>query len=142
MSTFTASLHQSQVRELHAGLQTASSKITLAVTGTASSVVLLAKVPNQARIHDFVWYLVDAGANNTWKLGLQYPTDKATSESALLTTTANTGGANLRPSGLTMPVRVSFTATEGAQYAWVIATCTAAISASADQRFSLFYDKV
>ena len=141
MSTFTASLHQSQVREVHAGLQAASSKITIAVTGTASSVVLLAKVPNQAWIHDFVWYAVDAGANNSWKLGIQYPTDKATSESALLAETVNTGGAALRPSGLKLPFKVSFTATTGEQFAWIVATTVVAISASADQVFSVIYDK-
>ena len=140
MSTFTASQHQSQVRELHSGLQSMSSKITVAVTGTASSVVLLAKVPNGCWIKDFVWYAIDAGGNNTWKLGIQYPTDKATSESALLTTTANTAGVQMRPSGLTIPFLVSFTATEGVQYAWVAATSVVAISASANQVFSVFYE--
>ena len=140
MSTFTASQHQSQVRELHSGLQSMSSKITVAVTGTASSVVLLAKVPNGCWIKDFVWYAIDGGTNNTWKLGIQYPTDKATSESALLAETANTAGAALRPSGLKLPFLVSFTATEGVQYAWVAATSVVAISASANQVFSVFYE--
>lgn len=141
MSTFTASLHQSEPREIHAGLQSASSKITIGVTGTASSVVLLAKIPNGVWIKDFVWYAVDAGANNSWKLGIQYPTDKATSESALLAETVNTTGAALRPSGLKLPFLVSFTSTEGEQFAWVAATSVVAISASADQVFSVFYEK-
>lgn len=142
MTTFTASLQQSQPRELHAGLQAASSAVTIAVTGTASSVILLAKVPNQCMIHDFVWYAVDAGTNNSWKLGIQYLTDKATSESALLTNTVNTLGVALRPSGLKLPFKVSFTETENTNYAWIIATTVVAISASADQRFSVFYDKI
>ncbi len=139
MSTFTASQHQSEPRTVHAGQQSVSSRLDVAGTGTASSVALLVKVPNGAVIDDFIWYAADAGGDNTWKVGVQYPTDKATSESALMAETANSGGVNFRGSNAKLPFTVSFTSNTGETYAWVIATCTAALSGSALQKMTLFY---
>lgn len=142
MATFTSSELTSQVRELHAGLQSKSSSLTVAVTGTASSVVYLAKIPDQATIVDFIWHVVDAGANNTWKLGLQLPEGSASTtvtESALLAETASTAGVTMRPAGLKLPYKVSISDTCVQRWAWIQGVCTAAISASADQRFSVIY---
>lgn len=141
MTTFTASLHQSQPRKVHAGMNVASSKITIAVTGTASSVVLLAKIPNGAVIHDFTMFVDDAGADNVWKLGLLLPEGVSGSttvtESALMSDTASTLAPTMRATGGKLPYKVSFTDTE--RFAWIQAVATIAISASADLRFSVYY---
>lgn len=148
MSTFTASEWTSGVRELHAGVMQKSSKITIAVTGTASSVVLLCKVPHGATIFDYIWSAIDGGTNNTWKLGLQLPLLDSTgsqswtvTESALQTETANTGGAIYRPLIGKLPLRVSISDNVTQRWAWVIGVCTAAISASACQNFTLMYSQ-
>lgn len=141
MATFTASLHNTGVKKLHAGANVVTSVLAVAATGTASTVFLLAKVPNGAVITDWVYYQADAGANNTVKLGLQLPEGLSGSwtvtESALMTETANTAGVNFRASNVKTPYKVSFTDTE--RFAWVIAVNTAAISASALGRFTIEY---
>lgn len=140
MATFTASLHQSQPRAIHAGMNVASSKITIATTGTASSVVLLAKIPNGAVIHDFTLYVDDAGTDNIWKLGVLLPEGTASTtvtESALMSDTASTLAPTMRATGGKLPYKVSFTDTE--RFAWIQAVATIAISASADLRFSVYY---
>ena len=142
MSTFTASELTSTVRELHTGVIAKSSRLTLAVTGTASSVVLLAKVPDQATIIDFIFYVDDGGADDTWKLGLQLPEGSASTtvtESALMTETASTLGPTLRPIGGKLPYKVSISDTCVQRWAWVQAVNTVAISATATMAFTLIY---
>lgn len=146
MATFTASELTSQVRELHAGLQSKSSRLTAAVTGTASSVFYLCKVPHGATILDFLWYAADGGANQTYKLGLQLPMDEGSgtqtftvTESALSGDQSNTGGATLRGQGNKLPYVVSLSDSVIQRWAWVQAVASAAISASATMNFSLIY---
>lgn len=148
MSTFTASELTSTVRDMPSGVQQKSSKITIAVTGTASSVVLLAKVPHGATIVDYIWSTIDGGTNNTWKLGIQYPLLDASgsqsttvTESALQTETANTAGAIFRPLIGKLPYRVSISDNVTQRWAWVIGVCSAAISASACQNFTVIYSQ-
>lgn len=146
MATFTASELTSSVRSVHAGAQSKSSKLTVAVTGTASSVFYLAKVPHGATITDFVFFVDDAGDDNTWKLGLRLPHAEAggsntftVTESALLTETAATLAPTLRPAGGKLPYRVSISDNVIQRWAWIQATAVVAISASADIRFSVIY---
>lgn len=146
MATFTASELTSTVRELHAGVQAKSSKLTVAVTGTASSVFYLAKVPDGATITDFLFFIDDAGADNTWKLGLQLPHAEAggsntftVTESALLTETAATLAPTLRPAGGKLPYRVSISDNVIQRWAWIQAVATVAISASANMNFTVVY---
>ena len=146
MSTFTASQLTSEVRVLHAGVQAKSSKLTVATTGTASSVFLLTKVPHGATITDFIFFIDDAGADNTWKLGLQLPMAEAggsntftVTESALLTETAATLAPTLRPSGGKLPYRVSISDNVIQRWAWIQAVAVVAISASANMNFTVVY---
>lgn len=146
MSTFTASQLTTNVKSGHIGVQSVASKLTVAVTGTASTVFLLGKVPHGANILDFAIYMVDAGANNTWKIGLQMPHAETggsntftVTESALMTETANTAGVMFRHSGLKLPYRVSISDNVSQRWAWIQAVCTAAISASADVRTTVIY---
>lgn len=146
MATFTASELTSVVRVNEKGLQGKSSRLTVAVTGTASSVFYLAKVPHGATITDFLFFVDDAGADNTWKLGLQLPHAEAggsntftVTESALLTETAATLAPTLRPAGGKLPYRVSISDNVIQRWAWVQATAVVAISASADIRFTVVY---
>jgi hypothetical protein len=146
MSTFTASELTTSVKSGHIGVQSASSKLTLAVTGTASSVVYLCKVPHGATIVDFAVYCIDGGTNNTWKIGLQMPHAEAggsntftVTESALQTETANSAGAMFRWSSTKLPYRVSISDNVIQRWARVMMVCTAAISATAEIRSTILY---
>jgi len=142
MSTLTASLAQSEPRTLHAGMNVARSGVADTTTRTAASTFLLAKVPHGAAIVDFMFYVDDgAGASQTWQLGIQYPTDKAASASALLAVTSTTGITHMRGvnGATTLPFGVSWTDSTVEQFAWVTANNGVATSASCDIRFTLFY---
>ncbi len=146
MTTFTASLHQSQPREVHVGLQSASSKLTTALTGTAASTFLLAKVPNGAHIKDFHFFADDAGANQTWTLGIQKPegsTSGSTTVDAtalLAATSTSSSETTMRPAGGLLPVKVSISDEALPRWAWIVAVNGAAISASVDMTFVVQYD--
>lgn len=140
MATFTASQLASEVKEAHTGLQAATGILTASVTGTASSVFKLVKVPNQATIVDFTWYMEDGGANQTYKLGLRLPYSDTTTvtESCLSSDLSSTGGQTHR-GGIKLPYHVSFTNNAEQQWAWIEAVAAANISASAVHRFTVFY---
>lgn len=146
MSTFTASELTSAIKAGHTGVQNATSRLTLAVTGTASSVIYLCRVPHGATITDFSIYISDGGTNNTWKIGLQLPHAEAggsntftVTESALMTETANTGGAFFRNTAIKLPYRVSISDNVVQRWARVMMVCTAAISAVAEVRSTIYY---
>lgn len=146
MSTFTASELTTNVKAGHIGVQSACSRLTLAVTGTASSVVYLAKIPHGANIIDFAVYCSDGGTNNTWKIGLQMPHAESggsntftVTESALMTETANSTGAMFRWSSTKLPYRVSISDNVTQRWARVQMVCTAAISAVAEFRSTILY---
>jgi hypothetical protein len=140
MSTFTASEWTAQPKAIHAGMVCKSGVASVALTGTASSVFKLVKVPNHATIVDYIWYSADAGANQTYKLGMRLPiSDTVTvTESCLSTDISNTGGQTHRGS-IKLPYKVSFTDNAIQQWAWIEAVAAAAISASATHRFTVFY---
>ena len=70
MATFTASARQSSViKAPHTGVQAINARWSICGTGTASSVVLLVRVPNGATILDYMLYADSAGANQTVQVG-------------------------------------------------------------------------
>lgn len=145
MSTFTASLH-SDLKSSPSGLIAASSKITVGVTGTASSVFLLAKVPNGANIVDFIWVVDDAASDQEYDLGIQKP-EGSVSGSVTLSQSALAADQSisnlttaLRPQfGLKLPYKVSISDAAVPRWAWVAAVNQVAISASANMTFTVFY---
>jgi hypothetical protein len=140
MATFTASEWTSQPKAVHVGVLSKSAVAEIAVTGTASSVIKLVKIPNGAVITDFTWYTADAAADQTYKLGLRLPiSDTVTvTESALSGDLSSTGGQTHR-GGIKLPYKVSFTNNAIQQWAWIEAVAKIAISASANHRFTVFY---
>lgn len=147
MSTFTASLHNPNVKEIVPGLQAVSSRATITTTGTAASSVLLVKVPNGAVIKGFTFYAKDGGADQTWKIGIQKPEGSTSgsttvSKSALLGAVSNTGAAGVStgPIGNKLPFKVSISSESTPNWAWVIATASAALSASADVTLIVNYE--
>lgn len=147
MSTFTASLHNPTVKEIVPGLQAVSSKAAIRTTGTAASSVLLAKVPNGAIIKSLTFYAKDGGADQTWKIGIQQPEGSTSgsvtvSKSALSSAMSNTGAAGITSIGLggKLPYKVSISSEATPNWAWVIATASAALSASADLTFVVNYE--
>lgn len=148
MSTFTASELYStgQARDIPSGVIAKSARITVAVTGTASSVIMWFKVPHGATIIDYVWQMDDGGADNQWKLGIQYPLLDAggslsytLTESALATETSSSAGTINRPGYGKLPYLVSISDNVTQRWAWVIATGVLNISASLTQQLTLVY---
>lgn len=148
MSTFTASELYStgQPRDIPSGAIVKSARITVAVTGTASSQIQWFKVPHGATITDYIWQMDDGGADNTWKLGIQYPLLDAggslsytLTESALGGDTSSSAGTINRPQYGKLPYLVSISDNVTQRWAWVIATCAVAISASCTQQLTLVY---
>lgn len=146
MSTFTASLHNPNVKEIVPGLQAVSGRATIRTTGTAASSVLLAKVPNGAVIKGFTFYAKDGGTDQTWKLGIQKPEGSTSgsttvSKSALMAALSNTGAAAISSGNADkLPYKVSISSESTPNWAWVIATASAALSASADVTLIINYE--
>ena len=140
MATFTASQNESEVRATHIGVNVVLARADIATTGTASSVVLLVKVPNKAVIVDYMWCVDDGGADNTWDLGFANPAAGSTlTQSSLRSALSSTAGTHVNGSNPTLPYRISLSDDAVQQWIWVAATCAVAISASAHHKFTLFY---
>lgn len=73
MTTLTASLWSSGVKNVHAGLNATSFRVATAATLSASSVILLARIPDQATIQAIRWTAGGADTDNTLKVGVQKP---------------------------------------------------------------------
>ncbi len=69
MTTFTCSQLSSDAKAVHTGVIVTSSALSLTVTGTASSIFLLSRVPNGATLVDFVLRFQSAGLSQTIKIG-------------------------------------------------------------------------
>ena len=141
MATFTASELTSQPKEHHVGVLSKTGDVVVAVTGTASSVFMFCKVPLGATIVDWMWTGMDGGTNQTYKIGLMLPISDTwtVTESALSSDLSLTGGQSHRATNAKLPVKVSWTDNVTVNYAWVIGTTSAAISATASHRFTVFY---
>ena len=144
MSTFTASELTSPGKVLHAGLVSKSGVLTVGATGTASSIFMLASIPNGATVVDWVWYVDDAGDNQTWQLGIRWPegTSSYTTSPSALSAAQSISSAvpagRIFPQG-NVPYKFSFSQGHRESYGWIVAENSAAISASAVHRFTLVY---
>lgn len=141
MATFTGS-ETTVVKSSINGVQVKYGDVSAVnITGTASSVFKLVRVPLGATIVDWMWTGMDGGANQTYKLGLQLPISDTwtVTESILSSDLSFTGGASHRATNAKLPVKVTLTDNHVNTYAWVIATAAAAISATASHRFTVFY---
>jgi len=153
MSTFTASELTSTDKSIHVGLISKSAVVTSSATGTASSVFKLCKIPNGATIVDYVWWVDDGGATQTYKLGVRYPEGSSSytvTESALHGEIGWTS-TNSSLSGVVVPVnrifpdsklpyKFSFSQGNGREtYGWIEAVAVTAISASAVHKFTAIY---
>lgn len=137
MATFTASARQSSViKAPHTGVQAINARWSICGTGTASSVVLLVRVPNGATILDYMLYADSAGANQTVKIGTS-ATPSGIGAAVSLTAGATNRGLN----GLTalLPYRVNLSDDAIPQWVWLQAEFGVAISASSRGNFTLFY---
>jgi hypothetical protein len=142
MTTFTASEWSSQPREMPSGVLAKTATFTLSVTATASSVFLLVKIPDQAVIVDYMFFIESGGANNTWELGLQLPEGSSSTtatQSALSAAASDSTSAMVRPTGALLPVTVSISSECLQRWAWVTAVNAVACSASAVMRMTVFY---
>ena len=143
-TTFTASENTPVVKEMPAGVLSKSCTLTLSTTATASSIMLLLKVPDQATILDFMFFIESGGANGTWSLGLQLP-EGSTSGSWTLTRSAisppqsDSASFLARPIGINLPLTVSISTEQLQRWAWVTAINAVAVSASAIMRCTVFY---
>lgn len=141
MTTFTGSFLRSIPTTPHTGVQVEGSQTTITATGTASSVILVARVPNGATILDWTLYQTNgAGASQTLEMGT------SNSPSALLAILSITGsgtffhGMNLANGGVTLlPVRVSLSDDVEPRWVYIRLKFGVAISATADVRFQLWY---
>ena len=69
MATFTASQLASNVKAVHTGLVIVGAALSTCASGTASSVILLSRVPHGATLVDFWLRLHSGGASQTVKIG-------------------------------------------------------------------------
>jgi len=142
MATFTASEWSSQPREMPSGVLAKTATYTLSGTATASSVFLLVKIPDQAVIVDYMFFVESGGADNTWDLGLQLPEGSSSTtatQSALSTAISDSASVLARPTGVLLPVTVSISSECLQRWAWVTAVTKVACSATAVMRMTVFY---
>jgi hypothetical protein len=142
MATFTASQLTSQVKAIHAGVQSKTGDISaVGVTGTASSVFYLAQVPVGATIVDWMLTASTGGANQTVKIGLRLPISDTwtVTESVLASDLSLTGGQSHRGTNAKLPYKVSLTNNHHNNFAWVQAVAAAALSTTASMRFTVYY---
>ena len=142
MATFTASEWTSQPKHMPSGLQTKTATFTLSTTATASSVFLLVKVPDQAVLTDFQFFIEAAGDNNTWDRGILYPEGSSSTtmtQSALHSAASDSASALIRPNSNKLPYKVSISSECAQRWAWVVAVPSAAASGSAVMRMTVHY---
>jgi hypothetical protein len=141
-TTFTASEWTQQPREMPSGVLAKTATLTLSTTATASSIMLLLKVPDGATIIDFMFFIESGGANGTWDLGLQIPEGSSSwtlTQSAISPAQSDSPSALCRPIGVNLPMTVSISSECPQRWAWVTAVNSAAVSASAVMRMTVFY---
>ena len=130
------------VRSRGLGVICKTSKFTLSVTATASSIFLLAKVPDGATILSFEYFIESGGADNTWQLGILSPEGSASTtltRSALSPPQSDSPSAVLRPIGINLPYPVSISSECLQRWVWVTAVNAIACSASAVMVTKVYY---
>jgi hypothetical protein len=153
MATFTASLlNGNVVKAHHEGVIAVASNTTLAATATASSILLLARVPHGATLLDYWVKLFTGGVAQTLKLGTS-ATPSGILALTSLSQTYSISTQNIAPTpygifnqgmlrhgaGDLLPARISLSDDVVQRWVWVQGTLGVAISASAFCTFMLFY---
>lgn len=157
MSTFTASQLASSAKAVHTGVIVTASALSLTVTGTASSIFLLSRVPNGATLVDFILRFQSAGLSQTIKLGTSASPSGIMAITTLTITYSESGnvfadygvagqGWVRSPGGTRngtandfMPVRISLSDDLQPASVWVQATAGHDICQSAFLSWTLFY---
>ena len=140
MSTLTGTSTPNEPRAVHAGLNSVEVNETFAVTATAASIFLLAKIPNNVTVVSAKLYANDAAADQLYSLGYRAP-DGSLTPSAFIASSSISGVTNYLNDSNLLPVTISATATEGANEVWVVAKNDVAISASANLKCIVTYRK-
>jgi hypothetical protein len=145
MATFTASIigGVGTIKRHHSGVNWTASRWTVSATGTAGSVVLMAQVPVNALILDYMLFVDDAAADQTVKIGFSF-SPSALGAALSLSTSASSELNNATSRGLNgneslLPYRVTLSDDATPRWKWVQAEFSVAISASSHGAFTLFY---
>ena len=151
MATFTASLLNANIQRIHTGINVASSAIgEVTLTGTASSVVLLAKIPQGATIIDWHLYISQGGAVQLVQLGTSAsPSGIAAAFSLSETFSTSLSAADFpgvkvlnnhrAPKGDRLPVRISLSDDDADGWVWLQMELATAIEATLICDFTVFY---
>lgn len=149
MATFTASQFRSVVAAPHIGTVWTGGAVSPAVTGTASSVVLLCEVPQHATIVDWWLYIQTGGVDQTVQLGTSaspsgicpaFSLCQSISVTFLVHSNIRAPGPGTQALAVRMPVRISLSDDVVPAKVWVQAELGSAISASASIVFMLAYN--
>ena len=144
MSTLTAVLTNNNVKQVHAGLNVATTTYTFCATATASSIFLMVKVPDGATIVDYRFFGNDAAADQLYDIGIVKP-EGSTSGSVTISISAIdanlciSGGVTRNVLSAKLPYKVSISGEASPKWAWVTLMNTIAISASALLSLTVFY---
>lgn len=118
MSTVTASLVNSEPTLQHEGVTAVRSAITTSSSLSASSIVLLAKIPNHTYVLDgYVAGTSAAADGTTFKVGVV-----AESDLSAAITFSSTASSLKRFDAATLPVKVSLSDSANPQWTWLYLT--------------------
>ena len=145
MATFTASLQNSNIKAVHAGVNSAHTTMTFTGTATASSIFLMVKVPNGATIVDYRFWGDDQVANQTYDVGVFYPEGSTSgsmtiSQSCIAGDVSISGGVSRNVVALKLPYKVSISGEAQPKWAWVSLVNSAATSGSALLSLTVLYE--
>mgnify|MGYP001561036458 CR=1 FL=1 len=147
MATFTSS-ERTGVKEMPTGINVKTGAYSLTGTATASSVFFLCRVPHDALIVHWAFFVESGGADNTWDLGIRQPEGSASStllQSVVAgqisdsTSVLATPGAPAIAGTAKGPVHVSISSENPTRWAWVTAVNAVACSATAVLRLTVWY---
>lgn len=151
-TTFTASEANPIAKEMPFGVMAKTARLDLtgagpptatgSITATASCLMLMVKIPDQATILDYQFFIESGGANGTWQLGILSPEGSASStltRSAISGPQSDSPSAVNRPIGVNLPLTVSISSECVQRWVWVTAVNSVAISASAIMRLTVYY---
>jgi hypothetical protein len=150
-NTYTASLQNNNLKNVHAGVNVVHNLWTFTgtTTTTPSAMFLLAKVPDGATIVDIRFYAVDNGTSQTYDIGVLQPEGSTSgsvtfSQSALASALSISGnvvtrtvqGSSTIPK---LPYKVSLSGEANPKFAWVTAVNSGAMSGTAIFSMTVFY---
>ncbi len=152
MATFTASQLRPNLAAPHTGIQVTGGSLTLSATATASSILLMCRVPNGATILNYDMYVRQGGAAQVVNLGTSATPSGIASAFSLSTAVGNASISAMPiqltgnyqtfwygPAGDLLPVRISMSDDAIPQWVWVQAKLGITISATLIARLQLYY---